>query len=80
MKYGRKEDRDSIYRQVEAMYYKGYSNEEIIRTFPDLARLWYSIFSEENRLKKKGENRSPTWALIYSSISRIKHSHLWNKT
>ena len=38
MKYGRKEDRDSIYRQVEAMYYQGYSNEEIIRTFPDLAR------------------------------------------
>lgn len=39
MKYiNRKEERDTIYRQVEAMYHKGCSNEEIIRTFPDLAR------------------------------------------
>ena len=39
MKYGRKEDRDSIYRQVEAMYYKGLSIDEIVNNIRGMNRI-----------------------------------------
>ena len=59
MKYNnRKEERDAIYRQIEAMYHKGYSNEEIIKHFPDLAKfevldIIQNIFGREQVKKER---------------------------
>ena len=41
MKYDRERENDKynrVYRRIEAMYHKGFSNDEIIKQFPYLAK------------------------------------------